>query len=378
MNLAGMYLHNDKPDGAFNQLGGTVKHYIDPDDTISGPIRPWGLGPRVPMYVVSPWSRGGWVTSEVFDHTSVGQFIEQRFGVTIPAISPWHRAVCGDLTSAFDFENPNDASLPDLPDVSDFEQIEAQAGELPEATPPATPELLYQEPGVRFSRALPYELAVDAAILDGGVSLQFVNTGTKGAVFHVYDQEHLDQIPRRYTVEAGKDLTDDAWDAVGIDAGRYDLWVCSTNGFVRAFGGLVTAAPDAAALEATLAYRPDALEVDVTVTNNGGSPVEVTVAGNAYRARDAAPDDPFVLDAGASETRTWSVEAAQGWYDITLAAAEWSRRFAGRMETGAHGVTDPAQSPPRDDAEAPVDTSEPAPATTADLGGEPLRRADAM
>ena len=46
--------------------------------------------------------------SQVFDHTSVGQFLEKRFGVTIPAISPWHRAVCGDLTSAFDFVSPND------------------------------------------------------------------------------------------------------------------------------------------------------------------------------------------------------------------------------------------------------------------------------
>ena len=28
---------------------------------------PVGLGPRVPTIVVSPWSRGGFVTSEVFD-----------------------------------------------------------------------------------------------------------------------------------------------------------------------------------------------------------------------------------------------------------------------------------------------------------------------
>ena len=78
----------------------------------SGTVRPWGLGPRVPLYVISPWSRGGWVNSQVFDHTSVGQFLEKRFGITIPAISPWHRAVCGDLTSAFDFVNPNDGTFP--------------------------------------------------------------------------------------------------------------------------------------------------------------------------------------------------------------------------------------------------------------------------
>src|SRR5256886_13451471 len=32
---------------------------------------PYGLGQRVPMLVVSPWSKGGWVCSEVFDHTSI-------------------------------------------------------------------------------------------------------------------------------------------------------------------------------------------------------------------------------------------------------------------------------------------------------------------
>ncbi|MFZ4686922.1 MAG: phosphocholine-specific phospholipase C, partial [Hyphomonadaceae bacterium] len=66
--------------------------------------RPYGLGPRVPMYVVSPFSRGGFVNSEVFDHTSVIRFLEKRFGVMEPNISAWRRAVCGDLTSCFDFK----------------------------------------------------------------------------------------------------------------------------------------------------------------------------------------------------------------------------------------------------------------------------------
>jgi len=64
---------------------------------------PYGLGPRVPMTVVSPWSKGGFVCSQVFDHTSVIRFIEARFGVHEPNISAWRRAVCGDLTSALDF-----------------------------------------------------------------------------------------------------------------------------------------------------------------------------------------------------------------------------------------------------------------------------------
>ncbi|HEX2013292.1 MAG TPA: phospholipase C, phosphocholine-specific, partial [Roseateles sp.] len=73
--------------------------------------RPYGLGPRVPMYVISPWSKGGWVNSEVADHSSVIRFIEQRFGVVEPNISAWRRAVCGDLSSAFNFADPEDGEF---------------------------------------------------------------------------------------------------------------------------------------------------------------------------------------------------------------------------------------------------------------------------
>ena len=68
-----------------------------------------GLGVRVPMFVISPWSKGGRVNSEVFDHTSIIRFIEARFGIKETNITPWRRAVCGDLTSAFDFSAPPQA-----------------------------------------------------------------------------------------------------------------------------------------------------------------------------------------------------------------------------------------------------------------------------
>ena len=77
-----------------------------------------GLGVRVPLIVVSPWSRGGWVNSQVFDHTSVIRFLERRFGVMEPNISPWRRMVTGDLTSMFDFTGRDMAALVPLPDTS--------------------------------------------------------------------------------------------------------------------------------------------------------------------------------------------------------------------------------------------------------------------
>ena len=178
------------------------KHLLA-DDDVSGTVRPWGLGPRVPMHVISPWSRGGWVNSQVFDHTSMGQFLEKRFGVTIPAISPWHRSVCGDLLSAFDFVTPNERPLQPLPDARGSATLVAQAIKRPKPVAPQTAENLFQEQGVRPSRALPYALHADARLQDGALSLEFRNEGRAGAVFHVYDQLHLERIPRRYTVEAG-------------------------------------------------------------------------------------------------------------------------------------------------------------------------------
>jgi phospholipase C len=81
---------------------------------IRGPI---GLGFRVPMLVVSPFARGGFVCSDTFDHTSILRFLETRFGAEVPNLSAWRRETCGDLTSAFDFARP-DASVPALPQPS--------------------------------------------------------------------------------------------------------------------------------------------------------------------------------------------------------------------------------------------------------------------
>jgi phospholipase C len=78
---------------------------------IRGPI---GLGFRVPMLVVSPFSRGGFVSSDTFDHTSVLRFLERRFGAEVPNLSAWRRRVTGDLTSALNFVKP-DRSVPQLP-----------------------------------------------------------------------------------------------------------------------------------------------------------------------------------------------------------------------------------------------------------------------
>jgi phospholipase C len=102
---------------------GTKDEFIDD--------QPIGLGFRVPTIVVSPWSRGGKVSSEVFDHTSILRFLEQRFGVEVPNLSDWRRATVGDLTGTLDFTNP-DPSVPKLPaTAARVETAKTQCGSLP-------------------------------------------------------------------------------------------------------------------------------------------------------------------------------------------------------------------------------------------------------
>ncbi len=77
-------------------------------------------------------------------------------------------------------------------------------------------------------------------MVNGKLQLLFSNTGKAAAVFHVYDKLHLDRLPRRYMVEAGK-MLDDSWAAMTDDGGAYDLWVLGPNGFHRHFKGNLNA-----------------------------------------------------------------------------------------------------------------------------------------
>jgi phospholipase C len=319
-----------------------TRTYLSSEDTISGNVRPWGLGARVPMLVISPWSKGGWVNSQVFDHTSLGMFLEKRFGITVPSISPWHRAVCGDLTSAFNFAAPTDPSWLTLPNASDYAAVEAEQKTLPPALPPAKPSRLFQETGTRYSRALPYELHTSARVEPSGIlELLFSNTGRQGNVFHVYDLLHLDRIPRRYTVEAGKTLTD-AWNTAATDSGDYNLWVYSANGFLRSFQGNALAQSAAAFKpETQICYEPTTGQIYLKVHNTGTQAGQVTVQSNGYLG-----DGMWALTiaAGATSQLQWDLSQSGQWYDFSVQSDGFERRFAGRVEVGKDGISDPAMA----------------------------------
>jgi phospholipase C len=121
-----LFITHDENGGFFDHVpppvapAGTAGEYLTasplPTDAggVAGPI---GLGFRVPLLIVSPWSRGGFVCHDTFDHTSLLRFLETRFGAEVPNLSAWRRAHTGDLTSAFNFVKHN-ASVPSLPQPS--------------------------------------------------------------------------------------------------------------------------------------------------------------------------------------------------------------------------------------------------------------------
>jgi phospholipase C len=97
-------LNYDENDGLFDHVPPPTPPAKTAQEFVHGV--PVGAGFRVPCIIVSPWTAGGWVASEKFDHTSVLRFLERFTGVREANISPWRRSTFGDLTSAFRFGQP--------------------------------------------------------------------------------------------------------------------------------------------------------------------------------------------------------------------------------------------------------------------------------
>jgi phospholipase C len=99
-------LNYDENDGLFDHVPPPVPPSGTPQEFVEG--LPIGSGFRVPCIIVSPWTTGGWVCSQPFDHSSVLQFLEVFTGVREPNISEWRRRTFGDLTSAFRLRHASD------------------------------------------------------------------------------------------------------------------------------------------------------------------------------------------------------------------------------------------------------------------------------
>ncbi|WP_368661730.1 phospholipase domain-containing protein [Streptomyces sp. NA02950] len=344
---AGLRLTYDENDGFFDHV---IPAYAPAEDrgastvdttgelypgSASQPAGPYGLGQRVPMLVVSPWSTGGYVCSQTLDHTSIIRLMEERFGVEEPNISRWRRAVCGDLTGAFDFAR-SDTKVPSLPDTDGYLPPDHDRHPDYVPTPPANPSLPHQESGLRRARPLPYDLSADATVANGSLRLDFANRGKAGAHFHVTSASHPDG-PWGYTVEAGKHLSGTWGTAEGKDT--YDVEVHGPGGFVRHLTGRITGrGPEVSARHVRATG-----EVELTLTNQGDTAVRLTVTDGYHHQKRAE----YRLRPGGRAVHTVDTKRSHQWYDVSVASdgdSGYLRRLAGHVETGRAGTSDPALS----------------------------------
>ncbi|MEU7511525.1 phosphocholine-specific phospholipase C [Streptomyces sp. NPDC042898] len=294
---------------------------------------PYGLGPRVPMIVVSPWSKGGYTCSETFDHTSVIRFMESRFGVREPNISPWRRAICGDLTSAFDFTRTDTQPAPLPPTAGYYPPDKNRHPDFP-ATAPAVGTMPRQEPGTKPTRPLKYAPYVDGAAdtAAGTFRLTFSGGPAAGAQFYVTSANRTDA-PWTYTTEANKSLSD-TWNTK-YSKTLTDLTVHGPNGFLRHFRSPgKTVVP-----EVTARHNATTGNLDLTLTNATAAAVALTIT-NTY----AGTPQTVTIPKGGTATHTVSLSASARWYDVTVTTpsqTDYLRRLAGHVETGAPSTTDP-------------------------------------
>jgi phospholipase C len=303
---------------------------------------PYGMGPRVPMIVISPWSKGGWVNSELFDHTSLIQFIEKRFGAHSPElqesnITPWRRAVAGDLTSAFNFSAPDDAGVV-LPSTAGYRPRDSAKHPDYLPVPPSAQVLPRQEPGMRPARALPYALDVSGNVdfSRAAVNIRFRNSGKAAAVFQVRTVRSAAG-PWTYTVGSQAELSD-AWISPAIDPEAYDLSVYGPNGFLRTFKGSMSG-NNKLNLDIGNTYDVARGGIALQLHNPGEASCRVRIA-NAYLKETTIHD----LQPNEILEKYWPLDSSFGWYDFTVSVdsnSTFERRLAGHVETGRDSMSDP-------------------------------------
>jgi phospholipase C len=325
-----------------------------------------GLGFRVPLVIASPWSRGGAVCSQVFDHTSPLQLIEKLLShklgreVKEDNISQWRRVVCGDLSSSFrPFTGKQEAEVAALDRDQVVEGIHrAKFKGLPAGYKKLSAEevtairdklansslLPQQEPGVRPSSPLPYELSVDGTQADDKFTIRFqagnqtFGAAAAGSPFLVLARNGKDLAVRSYAVSAG-DALEDSWPLADFAGGAYHLTVIGPNGFMREFQGDAKAATVSVRLDtASQAFEG---QVSLQVRNDFGRPVSITIHDESY----GLPEIQLEVGAGQTASLPLDTTRSQGWYDLSITSANdsaWRHRYAGRVESGQWSISDPA------------------------------------
>jgi phospholipase C len=344
---------------------------------------PVGLGYRVPMIVVSPWSRGGWVNSQLFDHTSSLQFLESfmahRFQKNIKEtnISNWRRCICGDLTSIFRPYRGEEVALPrPLERKSFLEKVHGTKFKAPpkgwKALHPdeiagvpinvvGSALLPRQEGGVRNSSPLPYELYVDGHLHNketfgiqfragkdvfgekacGAPFLVYAGSASAGKVAHQQGATAGDNWS--FAVAAGGQL-EHAWSIEKNKGEMYHLLVYGPNGFFREFRG------NAEDPSIRIVCRYEAVPIDakdltgnllISLQNESKQQsYSIELVDHAYGQGQRS----FLLKAATTENLVLDLATSFCWYDLSFRVQgrpAFLKRYAGRVETGRPGKSDP-------------------------------------
>jgi phospholipase C len=326
---------------------------------------PIGLGYRVPMVIASPWSKGGWVNSEVFDHTSCLQFLEhfleKKTGKVIREenISQWRRMVCGDLTTSFrpvdniskTRLNPVDrdgyverifsARNKKLP--TDFVKIDSQKLVEIKSTGQYHAAMLMQEQGWKDACALPYELQLKVQHTPTMLSISStlerrLNTAKAGAglpyyvISYVAYDGHAAGKVWNFTVREGDQLAYE-WELDKIVGEYISFALHGPNGFYRAIEGAKSHIPAIDVYTKVVSGKPilcvqsESLHWDLLLKD---------CSYDLFHAKAMRKDDPALVEIDCSKS--------EGWYDIEITCSEDHAvkfRYAGHIETGKSSKTDP-------------------------------------
>ncbi|CAL1519527.1 phosphocholine-specific phospholipase C [Chitinophaga sp. MM2321] len=357
------------------RLENELKQGVPPKQAREAPI---GLGFRVPMLIASPWSRGGKVCSQLFDHTSTLQFLEtfvnQKFNknIRLENISQWRRTISGDLTAAFSpFNGTKLERLPFLNRDKFVENIynakfkQPPSGykkfsdtEIADIIAKPDAGLAFQEKGVRPSPALPYELYADAvwnaASKQVEIKMSAGNTlfgkKAKGSPFTVVapgnftNENGAADISRNWSfaVSAGDSLSY-GWPVDAFENKKYHLRLHAPNGFYREFTGN----SNDPAVEIHCTYERDHKtkkptgNIVVTVANlDPQKSWDVVIKDNAYKKNNLAK----TLAKGSTGSLVLPLRESHGWYDFSIKIKgfeDFEKRYAGRVETGKESMSDP-------------------------------------
>lgn len=81
----------------WDDFGGLYDHVAPPQ------LDQFGLGPRVPLLIISPWAKRGYISHAVYEHSSILKFVETQYRLD-PLTS--RDAAASNMLDSFDFSQP--------------------------------------------------------------------------------------------------------------------------------------------------------------------------------------------------------------------------------------------------------------------------------